>query len=115
MIVSDHGMTDVREPGTKYIDLEKFAASIKHQVSYGATMMLVPEDGMLDKVQIYFSHFPFLIYLLQRLLLPHYTYLNLDHIVCATFFFLSDKTFKNYMYLKMKCKVPKNNTTNTAY
>lgn len=50
MIVSDHGMTDTRQTTVKYIDLEKFAPSIKFQVSYGATMMLVPEDGMLDKL-----------------------------------------------------------------
>lgn len=55
MVVSDHGMTNVLRNSTNYIDLEKFAPNIKYQASYGAAMMLVPEDGMLDKVCVLFK------------------------------------------------------------
>lgn len=50
MVVSGHGMTDVRQRTTQYIDLEKFATSIKYQVSYGSTTMLVAQDGTTDEL-----------------------------------------------------------------
>ncbi|GBN40866.1 Ectonucleotide pyrophosphatase/phosphodiesterase family member 6 [Araneus ventricosus] len=50
MVVSDHGMTDVRENVVRHIDLKKYADKIKLQLDFGAVSGIVPQPGMLNKL-----------------------------------------------------------------
>ncbi|GFR18378.1 hypothetical protein TNCT_537641 [Trichonephila clavata] len=48
MVLSDHGMADVRN--TTFISLEKYAADIKYQVNAGPIDSLVPMEGKEEKL-----------------------------------------------------------------
>ncbi|GIY46668.1 hypothetical protein CEXT_541881, partial [Caerostris extrusa] len=50
MIISDHGMTDVRENVVRHLDLRKYAPKIKYHIGSGPILRIQPQPGMLNKL-----------------------------------------------------------------